>query len=207
MVLRAIFEEIKNTAYNEFHCTEISRVLHMDIPIALILRMPSTHHAQGFTEILLYFPLADNMVAYSCELLKHKFNIEKIVDINFLNNKREKIKEYKYVVELLPFLKPTEDGVYRYFIDFSLTGSRWVEVRIYYLNDDRGEEYLELWYYDDMVSRCKNPKKLGTWNYIKHEVNGENILIWETSDGKPLGEGLRLPHINGYHERDEGEDF
>lgn len=205
MVLRAIFNEADKYKFN---CDEVSRALQMDIPVALIVRMPSTYHEKGYTEILLYFPQESNMVAYSCELLEYNFTIKKIADVNYYNENREKINLYKYVVELLPFLKPIEDGVYSYFIDFSTTGSRFIEVRIKFYNDHdrRSEESLELWYYDDMIGRCKKPQKLGTWVYTKHEINDERILVWETSDGKLLGEGLRLPHINGYHEYVEGDE-
>ena len=204
-MLRAIFEE---TEKNEFHCAEVSRALQMDIPVAMVLMMPSTYTSVGNTHILLYFPTGSNVIAYSTELLTHKFTIDKIADINYYAEKREKIKLYKYALEMLPFIKPTEDGVYRYFIDFSTVSSRFIEIRIQYYNDHdkRSEEFLELWYYDDMISRCKKPQKLGTWVYSKHEINDQNVLIWETTDGKELGEGLKLPHINGYHEYVEGDE-
>lgn len=202
-MLRAIFEE---KGKNEFHCAEVSRALQMDIPVAMVVKMPSTYTSVGNTHILLYFPTGSNIVVYSTELLNHKFTIEKIADINYYADEREKINLYKYVVELLPFLKPIEDGLYSYFIDFSTVGSRFIEVRIKFYNDHdrRSEESLELWYYDDMIGRCKKPQKLGMWVYKKHEINDKNVLVWETKDGKPLDKKLRLPHINGYHEYDEG---
>ena len=203
MLLRAKFEEENVFGGNEYHCHEVSRVLHMGIPVAMVVNMPSTYSAIGNTQILLYFPESYNAIVYSTELFNYKLDIEKITNIIHWDEQK-KIKEYHYVVELMPFLQPSKDGVHRYFIDFSLTRSRWLELRINYFNchEDRHNEYLELWYYDNELRRCKNPKKIASWHYHKETVNDQEILLWKTTDGTPLKEGMRVPHIMGYHEQE-----
>lgn len=203
MVRNAIFNERKDG--KTFDCEEVSRVLSMDIPVALILEMPSIRSDWGSSHILIYFPQSSNAIIYDTMKKLNKFSIKKIADINYYNEPRDPIKEYQYVISLAPFLKPQRSGIYRYIIDFSICGSKYLEIVVYYKEDDRNDEKLEIWHYNDMAHRCKNPEKLGTWLPNRSIDQNENILVWEIKEGIEIEKGMHIPHICGYHERPENE--
>ena len=197
-MLNAIFKSTHEE--NGYEIEEIIRALCMDIPVALVLRLPRTYEDIGYTDILIYFPESSHIIIYDCNRYGYKYNIKKIIEIDDWQEESELIKKYQYAIQLSPFLQPNKEGTYSYFIPIATVGERILEIRLKYLDDDREKEWLEIWYYDDSKWRCKEPKQLGIWNYTKTTLNSKSVLNWINSEGESLKEGEEVPHINRYHE-------
>lgn len=197
---------------------EIQRVLGMDLPAAMVIRLPSIASPfEPYTHILVYFPQSGKAMVFDCTIndVKRKYAGCDIKFYGLFDAWQRKhvatgvdlsqVKIYNYAVELCPFLtlhsSPCPDKTLASFmIDCEASaGVTGIEVLTEYDNNNRESESVELRWFHGGNECTLEFQPIAKWLPERDLKN--KVLTWKSDKG--LASFFdRLPHINNYHSKD-----
>jgi hypothetical protein len=192
-----------------YKSNEVLRTLSMDLPVAVVVHLPRSGlgHGEG-TDILLYFPQDGQAVIFDytigdAGLVKWFRPVRDAFPLVSGETRKCSVKEYKYAVELCPFLilhhAPCPNKIIASFmIDCnSSAGVSGIEIRITYDNDHRENEKVELYWYDGGNESTADFTKIAEWTPQRTEKS----LTWHSDQGVPFVS--KLFGIRGYFTEEE----
>jgi len=198
-----------------FDSLEIAKVLSMDIPVALVVELPRRgatfeRPTPDFADVLLCFPCHSCVHAYRYSLKDGRFQFKDLGKYGdgeeFSKVKDEMIKEYKYVVSLGPFLHhiPSKTGIVKFRFQVSNVGFDVVEVTIFFDDNQRENEWVNIDYYDgsNEGDYWRGERKQHIVKLVRK--NTKNGYVWEPIEEKPDIE--ELPFVRGYMTEEESEE-
>ena len=202
-----------------FYSDEVRRVLSMGIPVAVVVKLPSFGGGifqPNHTNLLLYFPHMYTVQIYEYTLRQGRANYKFIGQYGDKDYSLEELpNSYKYTVELTPFLiahgdsRNEGDTIFGFFIQCANVGSKILELKLLYRDEDRQDEWLDLyWRKDD--SHHAEGELVARWlpfEHIDKTNNSNSYLIWKTGEGKELKDDETVPHIRGYHYEEEDDIY
>lgn len=178
----------------EYGTSEISRVLSMGLPAAVVVKLPRMGRQvflESSTDLLLYFPMPNQVRIFEYTIGDTRRHNQGC-DIRYYGTydaspedgkpRKATCARYNYVVELMPFLTlhsakcpdKTETSI---IIEHGYSNGTQLEMFIAYDNDNREKESIELRWH----SGYNYPvKRVATWFPDMSPDN--SILTWATTD-------------------------
>jgi hypothetical protein len=202
--------EHRHTLDLVYRTSEIVRVLSMDIPAVLVLKLPRHLGHENFTDILLYFPQDGQASVFDYTVCRGKCAINFYGTFDaFPNpndvNRKIRAERYKYAVELLPFATIhasacPDRALAAFLIDCNPhAGVSGIEILVDYDNNRRENEKVRLQWYNGGNEATLEFKPIAEW-VPQHGEGSEVSLTWMSKQGKPFRG--KLSNIREYFSED-----
>lgn len=193
-----------------FDSNEICRVLAMDLPAALVIKMPRVHKTNLYnshTDLLIYFPQSGTIDVYEyIEDKKCAMNNFGTYQSAIKTKKTKTIQKYMYAVELASFAnRPRElkKCTVRYIIGFEAwSGVAQLIIDCHHVDDDRKQEKMGLKVkFGNNEYNMEKEETIGTW--YPHRT--DEALIWKGKKDTEIQSVKSIPLIHNYHQEDDEE--